>query len=734
MKKMKSIAGIITGAFMMFNVFAVSAAQVSWRLVSDGIWESRTAVNLGDGSANAVVIKADISDGNLKIDTLFSSSGTHSLDTVKSLADDNGAVVALNADFFAYGNSGGASAVGYNIKDSVLISSPSVDEQLASFAIDKNGEYIFDYFTSEITVETANVKEQIRHINRFNDYSKLCIFTPAWGKYSPGIGDGFEIVVNGGKVQEIRLAMEKTEIPQNGYVICGLTDWSDNFHQKVNVGDEITLCVKTTPEIDAQTVIGGGTLLVKNGTVAEITHNIKGRQPRSAFGMDKSGNTAYFIAVDGRGVNGSVGMTLAELQDFMINLGIYNGINFDGGGSTQMVVNYNGENQVSNAPSQHPYRNVINAIGIVSQNTQPTVYTSRYDFESSNGRTYAYPSEVTASYELTESKLTSGHKSGRLWYDFNDITSEGIEETTKMAGITFKNPLEIQQVRAEVSLDVYGFADCGQWLRGMVVDANGDVFRLTFDNHIDWDGWKTVSATVPDEAKLPAELTKIYIVQPSTDVKSGGELFFDNLTVLQNRENVKNEVVVTPDENTPDSETGNTDVIKPETEIKTAVAVSAGVVDNNTLLSRITEKKLSDAINMYEKKYVLLEMNDRFSEEVDSARYISLGQLKHSNIADNAIYLENEMENCENKNVVIMVNGEITSPYKSMIKDVAGKTGKNVTVIYISDEHDEFIENSVSYIALSAAAPQLSSQKEYIEMITTETGMFSNKNIVLWEK
>ncbi|MCK7524295.1 MAG: phosphodiester glycosidase family protein [Ignavibacteriales bacterium] len=54
----------------------------------------------------------------------------------------------------------------------------------------------------------------------------------------------------------------------------------------------------------------------------------------------------YFITVDGRQESSS-GMTLMEFADLMIEEGIYQGLNLDGGGSTTMVVN----NRVVNIPS-----------------------------------------------------------------------------------------------------------------------------------------------------------------------------------------------------------------------------------------------------------------------------------------------------------------------------------------------------------------------------------------------
>ncbi|UKI38697.1 MAG: phosphodiester glycosidase family protein [Clostridiales bacterium] len=61
-----------------------------------------------------------------------------------------------------------------------------------------------------------------------------------------------------------------------------------------------------------------------------------GLNPRTALGLDKDGKTLYLITVDGRQAD-SIGVSLAELSEILINNGIYNAINLDGGGSTTMV-------------------------------------------------------------------------------------------------------------------------------------------------------------------------------------------------------------------------------------------------------------------------------------------------------------------------------------------------------------------------------------------------------------
>jgi len=60
-----------------------------------------------------------------------------------------------------------------------------------------------------------------------------------------------------------------------------------------------------------------------------------GIQPRTVIGQKKDG-TVLMLVVDGRRVD-SVGATLKEVQDVMLEYGAYNAANLDGGSSTTMV-------------------------------------------------------------------------------------------------------------------------------------------------------------------------------------------------------------------------------------------------------------------------------------------------------------------------------------------------------------------------------------------------------------
>jgi hypothetical protein len=88
--------------------------------------------------------------------------------------------------------------------------------------------------------------------------------------------------------------------------------------------------------------------------------NHGGRNPRSGLGLSADGHTLILVAIDGRR-GGSAGATTPELARALIELGAYEGVRLDGGGSSSLFVRGVG---VVNTPSDGFERAVANHLGI----------------------------------------------------------------------------------------------------------------------------------------------------------------------------------------------------------------------------------------------------------------------------------------------------------------------------------------------------------------------------------
>ena len=112
---------------------------------------------------------------------------------------------------------------------------------------------------------------------------------------------------------------------------------------------------------DVLDTIGGNPTLLEGGRVVEGnvsgTDGFSARNPRTAVGYRPDG-TVLLVTVDGRGADGSVGMSLRELAQLFVRLGASDALNLDGGGSTTMVIG----REVQNSPSDGPERPVSSAL------------------------------------------------------------------------------------------------------------------------------------------------------------------------------------------------------------------------------------------------------------------------------------------------------------------------------------------------------------------------------------
>jgi hypothetical protein len=149
-----------------------------------------------------------------------------------------------------------------------------------------------------------------------------------------------------------------TPIPANGAVLTAFGARVRELEAMAD-GDTVRILLTTQPRLADQRppalLIGGWPQILRDGqnvaamsatTEGTISRNAEARHPRTAVAMSRDGHTLWLYVVDGRST-ASVGMTLVELADRLRALGAWQALNFDGGGSTAMIVN----GRLVNAPS-----------------------------------------------------------------------------------------------------------------------------------------------------------------------------------------------------------------------------------------------------------------------------------------------------------------------------------------------------------------------------------------------
>jgi len=383
-KKLSVLLIIVTILMMTCNARTYAAPAILYQkatvtpITSGASLTSLTRLTT-EGWQNINILLVDLFDPNIKVDTLTAGDSALDLATTQDMAQASGAVAAINAGFFNWIQGGNGYADGPVVQSGDLISANSeynrYGDYMATFALSKDNEAIFEYWKTDIFLIAPNGNQvQVVNFNKPSTYYyDFTVLDRRWGTYSVGASevypDIYEMVVIDGIVAEIRCNLPSIEIPENGYVVVTRTTGSEFLLNNFKVGDPVNLQITTNPDWNQiQMAVTGSSILIKNGIIpSSFSMDDKTRNPRTAVGSTIDGKKLMLVTVDGR-QNKSLGMTQRELAEFMLSLGAYNAINLDGGGSTTMVARdvSTREIKVVNSLPAGVLRAVSTAIGVFS--------------------------------------------------------------------------------------------------------------------------------------------------------------------------------------------------------------------------------------------------------------------------------------------------------------------------------------------------------------------------------
>lgn len=194
-------------------------------------------------------------------------------------------------------------------------------------------------------------------INRPRENDEAILFTPEFHRTTLTGPRGIEAVLIDGLVVSVHDGEGSRPIPENGLVISAAGKAATWVRENLRPGGRAEVrseaAMDPSPDWTPEFILGGGPALVRNGRPASAADQggydqgfFLKRHPRTAVGVRADG-TLLLVTVDGRRPARSVGMTIAELEALMIELGSVEAVNLDGGGSTTMVI----KGRVVNSPS-----------------------------------------------------------------------------------------------------------------------------------------------------------------------------------------------------------------------------------------------------------------------------------------------------------------------------------------------------------------------------------------------
>ena len=317
-------------------------------------------------------------------------------DMVRRVTNGGASVIAaVNADFFnlrSGENENNQVIAGEWWKGLKVTDSPydTYDNVHAQFALDSARHPFIDRFVLDATAWVRGVGTPIITVN-FNPSGNpegTALYTSRYGATTPrdtARQTAEASLTTAGRrgdtllfVRQGAVSMSSgSSIPVGGAVLAAYGAGSRLKEvQSMADGDTVKILLATSPRTTGRAppslIIGGWPRILRGGVnVASeaptvegtISRNAEVRHPRTAVGFSRDSSTLYLLVVDGRSER-SVGMTLVELAELMRQVGAWDAMNFDGGGSTTMVVGGAVVNATSDPAGE---REVGNALMVVKK-------------------------------------------------------------------------------------------------------------------------------------------------------------------------------------------------------------------------------------------------------------------------------------------------------------------------------------------------------------------------------
>lgn len=310
----------------------------------------------------ADVIQVDLTNPYVKLDVMTGKGGqVTTRQSVQGMAKETGAVAGVNADFFNVNGQG--VPMGASVSAGTMITSPSELQGMYAFAVSKSGTPTIDEYTFDgrikaedgTTFPLAGINKEAYRTEPdkgFSHLNALYIYTSAWksvDRPKDSSTTPTEVLVQNDIVQQISPGSAiPGEVPQDGYILRAHGTAAAYLTSHLALGQRVDASYQlrsvtsgnTLDPNDQKMMVGGHTLLVNQGKASSFTRSttsISGSSAvaRTAVGYSKDGHTAYIVTAQKN--DNSSGMKLDELQGFMTSIGVWKGLDLDGGGSTTMV-------------------------------------------------------------------------------------------------------------------------------------------------------------------------------------------------------------------------------------------------------------------------------------------------------------------------------------------------------------------------------------------------------------
>lgn len=365
--------------------------------LAHGVDYRQFTVKGSQGTVHGHVLVADLADPHVRLD-LLTPGAVGAREAVSRLADAQGAVGAVNGDFFDIteaqhpgvaptGSSDGPEiASGRALKAAVpnaqrfgpAMPPGETTEDVLGMGVDHRMR--LDRLTLKGEVRTRQGTYPLGGLNQYAlPVGGIGAYTADWGTVSrqravcgsdTSRADGcstdtYEVAVRQGRVAATASAPGAGAVPEGTTVLLGRDAGADRL-RTLRVGDPVAVSEHLAPAATAIPyvfAVGGFPVLRDGAPLPGL--DTRTAATRTAAGFGDEGRTLYLLALDGS-AESDAGLTVTELAGVLHEMGADDAVNLDGGGSTTLVARDPGATAVTvrNHPSGGAERPVANAIGV----------------------------------------------------------------------------------------------------------------------------------------------------------------------------------------------------------------------------------------------------------------------------------------------------------------------------------------------------------------------------------
>ena len=322
--------------------------------------------------------------------------------TVTSMAkalEKNGRRVlsGINGDYFVMAT---GDPLGIVITDGVLRSSASY---LHAIGFNADGSAVIGTPNLSLMADFKGQSLKIADINKIRTNTGFYLFTDDFGNTTKNTQKGVDVILApntpgdqlkiGGTVsctveQVIEAPSGATAIPDGKFIMSISNksgEWLQETIRSLQVGDtvDINISSEDTRWNNVQHAVGAMYWILKDGKV-DTSISDGASAPRTAVGVKPDGSVVFYT-IDGRRSGHSIGASLSQVAQRMIELGCVAAIGLDGGGSTTITVTQPDDTTAAtiNRPSDGSERAVANHLFLVATN-EPTGELGHFYVQADN--------------------------------------------------------------------------------------------------------------------------------------------------------------------------------------------------------------------------------------------------------------------------------------------------------------------------------------------------------------